>query len=182
MADEDKKIARNIGHTRPLEETHPHLMGFVEFLGEFNKETARGAALAAGAFLDDLLGAIINAFLVLNDSRRKLTDGFNAPLGTLSARIAACHAMGLISDGEARECELVRKVRNEFAHKVKMSFDDEKVRGLCSLMTMSAKSYPGVNVDARGQFTTAAVALILDLTNRPHYVSQQALKYQNWKI
>lgn len=181
MADGEKKIAIAVGHTRPLAETHPHLKDFVEFLGEFNKETARGAALAAAAFLDDLLRDIINAFLLSNDSCRKLTEGFNAPLGTLSARIAACHAMGLISDQEARECELIRKVRNEFAHKVKISFDDERVRGLCSSLSMNAKPYPGMDVDTRGQFTTAAVALILNLTNRPRYVGQQALKYQNWK-
>jgi mannitol operon repressor len=181
MADVEKTIASAVGHTRPLEETLPHLKSFVEFLDEFNKESARGAALAAAAFLDDLLRDIINAFLLSNDSRRKLTDGFNAPLGTLSARIAACHALGLISDQEARECKLIRKVRNEFAHKLKMSFDDEKVRGLCSTLGMSAKPYPGVDVDKRGQFTTAAVALILNLTNRAHYVGQQALKYQNWK-
>jgi mannitol operon repressor len=182
MADDEKKFAFAVGHTRRLEETHPHLKGFVEFLGEFNKETARGAALAAAAFLDDLLAGIINAFLVANDSRQKLTEGFNAPVGTLSARIAACHAMGLISEVEARECELVRKVRNEFAHKVKMSFDDERVRGLCSSMRMSAKPYDDVEVDTRGQFTTAAVALILNLTNRAHYVGEKALKYQEWKI
>jgi hypothetical protein len=34
MAEEvEKKIATAIGHTRPLEETHPHLKGFVEFFG-----------------------------------------------------------------------------------------------------------------------------------------------------
>jgi hypothetical protein len=150
-------------------------------LDEFNKETARGTALAAAAFLDDLLEGVIAAFLISNRSSDELRKGFNAPLGTLSARVAACHAMGLISEQEFQECELVRKIRNEFAHKLKMSFKDDRVRGLCSSLTMSAKSYPGVNVDTRGQFTTAAVALILNLTNRAHYVSQRALKYHPWK-
>lgn len=180
MAEEDKKIAFTVGHTKPFAETHPHLVGFVEFLDELNKETPRGAALAAAAFLDDLLGEVINAFLIANESSRKLTDGFNAPLGTLSSRIVACHAMGLLSDAEARECDLVRKVRNEFAHKVKMSFDNERVRGLCASMTLKAQPYEDVTVDTRGQFTSAAVALILNLTNRPHYVRQRALKYQSW--
>ena len=129
-----------------------------------------------------LLERILAAFLITNDSGFALTNGFNAPLGTFSARIAACHAMGLISEQEFKENNLIRKVRNEFAHKVKMSFKDERVCGLCTSLSLSAKSYDDVTVDARGQFTTAAVALILNLTNRPHYVAQQALTYQNWRI
>ena len=180
MVDEnERRIASAIGHIGPIA---PHLMPFAEFLEEFNKETARGAALAAAAFLDDLLEQVLTAFLIANDSRKSLTNGFNAPLGTFSARIAACHAMGLISDHEAAECDLIRKVRNEFAHKVKMSFNDDRVRSLCSSLVLSAKSYPGVDVGPRGQFTSAAVALILNLTNRPHYVGQQALTCRSWKI
>jgi hypothetical protein len=182
MTDSEKRYAFAIGHTKSLDETHPHLKDFVEFLDDFNKETERGAALAAAAFLDALLERVLAAFLIPNDSGFNLTNGFNAPLGTLSARIAACHAMGLISEAEYKECELIRKVRNEFAHKAKMSFKDDKVRGLCSALMMSAKSYDDVKVDARNQFTTAAVSLILNLTNRPHYVGQQALKHRNWKI
>ena len=178
----EKRIAVAVGHTRPLEETRPHLKDFVAFLEEFNKETARGASLAAASFLDDLLARTIAAFLIPNDSSFALTNGFNAPLSTLAARIAACHALGLISEQEYKECELIRKIRNEFAHKVHMSFKNDRVRSLCASLTMSAKPYEGVHVDTRGQFTSAAVALLMNLTNRAHYVSHKALAYGNWKI
>src|ERR1700730_6663198 len=117
MNEGTRKNAFAVGRTRPLEETHPHLKGFVAFLDDFNKETERGAALAAAAFLDALLERVLAAFLIPNNSGINLTNGFNAPLGTFSARIAACHAMGLISEREFKEYELIRKVRNEFAHK-----------------------------------------------------------------
>ena len=99
----EKRYAFAVGHTKPLEKTHPHLKGFVEFLDDFNRETERGAALAAAAFLDTLLERVLVAFLIQNDSNSNLTKGFNAPLGTFSARIAACHAMGLISEQEFRK-------------------------------------------------------------------------------
>jgi mannitol operon repressor len=121
------------------------------------------------------------AFLIPNDSGRDLTKGFNAPLGTFSARIAACHAMGLISEAEFKECQILRKVRNEFAHKVKMSFDDPKVKGLCSSLTSYGKWEDGMPVLPRIKFSMSAVAVIINLTNRPHYVGQQSLKYGNWK-
>jgi mannitol operon repressor len=163
---------------KPFEATHPYLREFREFLDEFNRETERGAALAAAACLDDLLGRVIFNFLISNDSGHALVNGFNAPFGTLSARIAACHAMGLISETEFRESEIVRKVRNEFAHKVQMSFENDKVRSLCAAMKLSV---PGEK-KPRAQFTSAAVVLVMNLTNRPHYVAQKSLVYGNWQI
>lgn len=185
MTDEEKErrlkaVAAVREKIRPLEETHPHLKDFAAFLEEFNKETERGAALAAAAFLDDLLLRIISAFLRQTDASSDLLNGFNAPLGSLAARIAASYALGLISDDERDECDLIRKIRNEFAHKVKMSFETERIRRLCSGLKYSARPYADVTVSVRGQFTTAAVALILNFTNRPHYVSKQQLQYREW--
>jgi mannitol operon repressor len=179
MTEEEKKhrlssVRRVRERIWPLQETHPHLKEFGEFLEEFNKETERGAALAAAAFLDDLLQEILKAFLIDNKSAEKILVEFNAPLSSFSSRIAAVGALGLLSDVECRECELIRSVRNKFAHKVKMSFDDKSIVGLCSGMTYRAKPYEGAPVSTRGAFTTAAVALILNLTNRPHYVRAQA--------
>src|ERR1043166_6182403 len=61
---------------RPLEEKHPHLKQFGEFLEDFNNETEPGAALAAAAFIDDLLEQILTAFLVSKASADKLLVGF----------------------------------------------------------------------------------------------------------
>lgn len=169
-------------HHKPISETHPHLNGFMEFLAEFNKETERGAALAAAAMLDAQLGRILESFLIPNKGSKALLDGFNAPFGTFSSRIAASFALGLLSEIEYRECELIRKVRNEFAHQVKVSFETQKISGMCAQLHFSAKSYADVYVATRAQFTTAAVALILNLTNRPHYVAQKQLQPTNWKI
>jgi len=166
---------------RSLQETHPHLKDFDEFLGEFNKETERGAALAAAAFLDDLLGQILKAFLIDDEPADKLLSGFGAPLSSFSTRIAMVRALGLLNEVECRECELIRKVRNEFAHKVKMTFDDKRVAGLCSGMEYRARPYGDVTVSTRGAFTTAAVGLILSLTNRPHYVGLERLAPRSWQ-
>lgn len=167
---------------RPFSETHPHLIGFSDFLDDFNKETERGAALAAAAMLDDQLGKVIEAFLIPNKGSHALLSGFNAPLGSFSARIAAAFGLGLISEAEYRECELIRKVRNEFAHQIKVSFATEKVVSLCAQLQMGVKPYAGVEVSTRGQFTTAVVSVILNLTNRPHYVGQKRLQAVEWKI
>lgn len=167
---------------KSFSETHPHLIGFSDFLEDFNKETDRGAALTAAAMLDDHLGKIVEAFLLPNKGSRELLSGFNAPLGSFSARIAAAFGLGLISEIEYRECELIRKIRNEFAHQVKVSFATEKVVSLCAQLQMALKPYADLKVSTRAQFNTAAVCLILNLTNRPHYVRQRRLIAVEWKI
>lgn len=79
---------------RPFEETHPHLREFTAFLDELNKESERGAALIAGAMLDDLLERSIRSFLLDHEEVVRLLKGFNAPLGTLSARALVAFALG----------------------------------------------------------------------------------------
>jgi hypothetical protein len=81
--------------------------------------------------------------------------------------------MGLISDEEFQECDLIRKIRNEFAHKMKMSFSLDPVRGMCGSMHYSV---PGEK-SPRGQFTSSAV-----VRNRARYVGQKSLTYRDWKI
>ncbi|HUN84808.1 MAG TPA: MltR family transcriptional regulator [Terracidiphilus sp.] len=166
---------------RPLEETHPHLKEFTAFLDSLNKESDRGAVLIAAAMLDDLLGKSVRAFLIDHKEVENLLEGFNAPLGTLSSRALAAFSLGVISEREYRECDRLRKVRNIFAHNVHSAFKDQKVKEICANLEFSAKGPPEAPVDAKGQYTTAAVGLILGLTNRPHYVALRRLKYGDWK-
>jgi DNA-binding MltR family transcriptional regulator len=165
----------------PFEETHPHLREFNAFLEALNKESDRGAALIAATMIDDLLGRCIRAFLVEHEEVERLLDGFNAPLGTFSARGLAALALGVISEEEYRECERLRKIRNVFAHNVDASFSDQNLKDICANLEFSAKDYGEVRMSAKGQYMTSATGLILNLTNRPHYAAQRRLRYVGWK-
>jgi mannitol operon repressor len=166
---------------KALLDTHPHLADFNKFLGEMNKETERGTALIACVMLDNLLEKTIRSFLVQDSDIDLLLRGFNAPLGTFSSRIQACYSMGLISTQEYGECLILKKVRNVFAHGVHVSFKDQNIVDLCKRLTLGIMDIKGWDTGARRQFTTAAIVIILDLTNRPHYVSQARLNVVNWK-
>ncbi len=134
------------------------------------------------SYLDELLLRILLAFLIERDGTKRLVEGFNAPLGTLSTRSAAAYALGLISDQEFKECEKLRRIRNRFAHDVHASFDAQDIRDLAHTLTLAAQDYSDVVVDARGRYTTAAVALIMNLTNRPAYVSKKRRLPEDWPI
>lgn len=166
----------------PLQVSHPHLEEFLAFLPEMNKESDRGLTLITTSFIDELLRRSIAAFLVPGAAADALLQGFNAPISSFSARIAAATALGLLHEEETKDADRLRRIRNLFAHHVHISFDDQRVKDMCSHLVMAAQDYDDVVVGPRGQFTTAAVALISNLTNRPHYVSLAKLTPVRWRI
>ena len=99
------------------------------------EEDERGLVLSVAAFSEELLGQLLLAYLRDQKSSAALVDGFNAPLGTFSARIKACHAIGIISDCQKHDLEVVRRIRNEFAHNWEgCSFAKQNVRDLALTM------------------------------------------------
>ena len=56
------------------------------------------------------------------------------PLGSLSARIETAYALGLISKEERDNINLIRDIRNDFAHRfldTKVSFQTPKIKDKC---------------------------------------------------
>lgn len=150
------------------------------FLEHLKAESERGQVLISAAMIDDLLLRTLAAFLIEGGSAHKLLTGFNAPLGTLSARIEMAAALGLISEAEHHDATIIRKVRNDFAHSLQASFKSEHIKHRCAALHFPAKDYGDVVVPPRAQFSSAATVLILNLTNRPHYAGQKRLAPQAW--
>jgi mannitol operon repressor len=158
-------------------EKDPYYKGFLAALGELKGETDRGVALVTTSFLDKLLGDTLKAFTIDNESSKRLFEGFNAPFGTLSTRITGCHALGLINDAEAGQCNILRRVRNEFAHQVEVSFKSDRVNDLCNNLEVSNRDKDG---DARRKFMGGSMSLLVMLLNRPHEVAQTRLVPGKW--
>jgi mannitol operon repressor len=166
------------------------------FLGEFQGETDRGCALVALALMDERLKEILYAFLAETKTSKDLIDGFNAPLGTLSARIKACHSLGLISESEYSNLDTLRRVRNEFAHATHgISFDDPTVSKLCNKITARftiAGDFPSVEdhqkevervfgtPTPRKLFIQAAITLSLHLMYRSRWVALERRVVKDW--
>jgi mannitol operon repressor len=165
---------------RPILETHPHLKEFIPWLDLLNKESERGQVLISSGFMEQQLKDILQAFLIANSGADTLFEGANAPLGTFSSRIAACFALGLISDDEHHDLSLIRKIRNDFAHNVHTNFETPSVASRCGELHARVKDTPDVIVKPRGQFVTAASNLILNLVNRAHYVSKKRRAHEAW--
>jgi hypothetical protein len=139
------------------------------FLEEFQKETDRAAAVLAVAYIDDRLKELLLSKFV--GSQNFVEDLFSAerPLSSVSAKVSVAYAVGLVSLPVAQDLHLIRRIRNDFAHKVHgLSFRTpeitsrvNEIRILKALQTTDGKPIPIPN-DARGRFNIA-VALLLVL-------------------
>ena len=80
------------------------------------KQDDRAMVLSLATFLEDTLGRLLFAYLRTSKATKELVDGFNAPLGTFGTRIKAVYALGLVTEEQFKDMEILRKVRNHFAH------------------------------------------------------------------
>jgi DNA-binding MltR family transcriptional regulator len=102
------------------------------FIEDLQKETDRGAALIGAAFLDNVLESMLRAYFV--DDKKVVNELLNSNnlLGTLSVKGKLAYCLGLIGRENYRDINVIRKIRNEFAHVDKpVSFNMPEVKDLC---------------------------------------------------
>ena len=69
---------------------------FCEFVNEFKEESDRAAVVLGASKLDQMLGLVLERFLLPCPNRTDQLFDNNGPLGTFSAKIDVCHRLGLI--------------------------------------------------------------------------------------
>ena len=112
-----------------------------EFIDSLKNESDRGLALITAAFLDEKLRELLQAKFAQNfAASRKLIESVldgPGPLETFSFRIKLSFLLMLIGDSLFRDLEVVREIRNHFAHDyAKADFNNSEV----VLLTKALKS------------------------------------------
>lgn len=154
---------------------------FSRFLQEFQSETDRGAALVGAALIDTRLECLLCSHLISDEIAGELVVGNSAPLGTFSARIKMAYALCLITELEFKECEIVRRVRNEFAHSVHgLTFGSQKPAALCQNLKANTPDGARFGGDPRHLFINAVVFLSLALWHRPEHATEFKAKVREW--
>lgn len=132
-------------------------------LAVIREDDERGLVLSIAAFAEECLGRLLLAYLRAGKSATDLVEGFNAPLGSLSARIKACHAFGLLTDEQYRDLELMRKVRNEFAHNWEgCSFEQAKIAAWVASM-QDSRIAPQLQVSPKEKFKRDVAHILVEL-------------------
>ncbi|MDD5010667.1 MAG: MltR family transcriptional regulator [Phycisphaerae bacterium] len=84
--------------------------------------------------MGELASAILMMLLKLKLKKEKTTEQLfenNGPLETFSNRIKFVYAMGLIDKQTFKDLNCIRKIRNEFAHTIQLSFSESPIREWC---------------------------------------------------
>ena len=106
---------------------------------ELDSESDRGVILVSSAMLEEALRELLVTFLAPNPSSSdSLFDGANAPLQSYSAKIDAAYRVGLLSDRFSRDLHLIRKIRNDVAHRpASCDFSDTSIRDRIAALSKS---------------------------------------------
>lgn len=148
------------------------------FMSSLHGAADRSVAIRCATRLDKKLGALLRNAMVSEKLASRMLEGAHAPLGTFSARILAAASFGLITDWARKHLDLIRRVRNEFAHDdSRLLFDDPPVKEMClsihSLLDM-AFEYDGKKPPSREPrqlFTMLVLELFLELDRQVKHVA-----------
>lgn len=147
---------------------------FQEMLAETKREGDRACALILTANLDNRLREVLVAHFIQMSSalQKSLFEGTGA-LSSFSSRIRVTYSCGLLSEDEFHDLNIIRKVRNCFAHEEHgWSFATSEICALCSSLKMPTfiqSEYPELasNLEtSRSTFQIAAASLTLLLMSR----------------
>jgi hypothetical protein len=124
----------------------------------------RALVLALAAFAEDTLGRLLVTYLREGKPAKELVEGFNAPLGTLSSRIKACFAIGLLTREQYEDLEVTRKIRNSIAHSwVDITLDRQDMRALVGQLNAHTFDQKPIEGGPRDRLLAAISNILIEL-------------------
>jgi DNA-binding MltR family transcriptional regulator len=119
----------------------------------FRVESDRAAAILGATYVEAIVEDVLRACLLEHRDVDAMFDRFG-PFSSFATKTAMLFAIGEINETTRRDLDLIRKIRNEFAHTFAESdFEEAKIARWCGELTgayaasMGAAEYP-----ARAQF------------------------------
>ncbi len=98
-----------------------------EIFEELEKQTDRGTAIIGAALLESRVEDAIKSRLLINKTTTSRS------IGTFSAKISLGYSMGIYGEKTHHELEIIRKIRNDFAHFLKpINFDSPNIKDKCN--------------------------------------------------
>jgi hypothetical protein len=96
------------------------------------EKSDRGTVIVATAYLDLLLRGLLEKEMRQDEELLDTVFTNNGPLRDFSARIKLAHALNLIGTAAYADFNILRDIRNAFAHSAHiLSFDTPNVAGMC---------------------------------------------------
>lgn len=145
--------------------TQPQLK---EYFDELYGTSERTSALVAASALDQLLVQLLQTkFIEMGETElNEIFYGPRAVLGGFSERIILCHALGIVSDATKADLDIIRRVRNAFAHRVQsLSFEHHLIKAEClKLKRVDAPTLAATSDTARRRYVNCALGIANELS------------------
>lgn len=110
---------------------------------EINVKSDRALVITIGSILDTQLESLLKSFLIKDNKRDEKLFNNNSPLSNFSSKISMCYYLGIISKYEYEALEIIRKIRNIFAHEIEIKKleDSQSIRDLCKTLNIPEYIY-----------------------------------------
>lgn len=184
--DKQRKLVKQLTEAKDKQQlpiTDPYYDRLNLFLKFSNNETDRGRALVAVSLIEEMLEEILRNFLLVNNETKNLFESSNAPLSTFSAKSLICRSLSLITKEEFKDIDTIRPIRNEFAHNIMCSFDQQKIADLSASLTFGMgyldrlpKDDKSRVEDPKSRFGMVSTSLVVGLYNRARYVKKNKIQ------
>lgn len=135
------------------------------------QESDRGAALMAGAFVENALWVCVCARIVDpgDKIRKEWFEGPLAPFATFSAKITLGRALGIYGPHMEARLVVIKNIRNQFAHSSRpLDFSNATVLAACKKLTPEDKKYDKLKGRRIYIASTMALAEVLVRDARKH--------------
>ena len=149
-----------------------------KLLPKLQKESDLGVVLVLCSYLDALLRDMLFSFLIDSDSTTRLVE--KGPLGTFGARIMTTYYMGIINKKEIDHLDDIKDIRNQFAHKHDINFEDMEIKKLCDKLYIKHMGIEDDTILPSLKFRAVAIDLITKFGNRVDYLKNERLETKVW--
>ena len=150
------------------------------FFDELRLESDRGATILASVWIEKLLERKLRAMFAKGNSatQRKLFD--NGPFSNLFSKTLAAHGLGWIDSDTFHDINLIRKIRNLFAHELHgLDLESRKVQQLIDQFKTPSRYY--YDWDELRAAATADGTDVIIFTREPQTDVGSALEIQRLK-
>ena len=154
------------------------------FFTSIEKETDRACAVLGCVLLDELLADLLRRVMIEDAPSAIFKRG---PLSNFSAKIDTAYYFGHLSRNEYEELGRIRKVRNEFAHRLDpdLTFDSQPIRDFSLALKLPELNiatvgleHGAVPIEMRRYLTNPRDAFVLSLRLMAGLIQRRAREYE----
>lgn len=122
-----------MGSLKNLLKQRPTADDVTILVAEIKTDGPRGAAVTAGALVDDLLRELlVENMVTLTEGEHNILFTRNGPLANFGSRIDVAYAFGFFKERTRHDLRLLKGIRNAFAHvNLNISFATPEIAKLC---------------------------------------------------